>query len=416
MTFLGLIVNLSIMKKNILIGLCLLGTALNASAQLEVSSDGKVKIASNVNTSYSTLLVGNNTFNVTAANIGILGSTDAMNSKKNIGLFGTISADSCLSNESNIGALGIVSPINNSHGRNYGLCGMIGYSGDHYGGAGIYGAKSAVYYAHPSNIQGTYAGFFKGPVRITGELTAPNMYIPTDSRLSENVESLNERGGKTCTLDNLLAMNVIEYNMKSRISDELPESIEKDATDKEWEAYECLKRDEMKMCARRHFGIDAEELRKVYPDLVLEGQDGYLSVNYVELVPLLIRSIQEMKAELDNLKGKDVLDGVGADPVSARSQTTAIDGTPSKTQAVLYQNTPNPFTAQTEIRFSLPDDAPSAYIYIFDMTGKMQKQIPVNPDQQSVTINGYELQAGIYLYSLVVGGQEIDTKRMILSK
>ena len=50
------------------------------------------------------------------------------------------------------------------------------------------------------------------------------------------------------------------------------------------------------------------------------------------------------------------------------------------------------------------------------MTGKMQKQIPVNPSQQSVTINGYELQAGIYLYSLVVGGQEIDTKRMILSK
>ncbi|MBR6187386.1 MAG: T9SS type A sorting domain-containing protein, partial [Prevotella sp.] len=95
---------------------------------------------------------------------------------------------------------------------------------------------------------------------------------------------------------------------------------------------------------------------------------------------------------------------------------TSIDGTASKTKATLYQNAPNPFTAQTEIRFSLPDDAPQAYIYVFDMTGKMQKQIPVNPSQQSVTINGYELSAGIYLYSLVVGGQEIDTKRMILSK
>ena len=59
---------------------------------------------------------------------------------------------------------------------------------------------------------------------------------------------------------------------------------------------------------------------------------------------------------------------------------------------------------------------PASYIYIFDMTGKMQKQIPVDPSQQSITINGYELQAGIYLYSLVVGGQEIDTKRMIITK
>ena len=50
------------------------------------------------------------------------------------------------------------------------------------------------------------------------------------------------------------------------------------------------------------------------------------------------------------------------------------------------------------------------------MQGKMVKQLPVNASMQSVTINGYELQAGIYLYSLVVGGQEIDTKRMILSK
>jgi hypothetical protein len=50
------------------------------------------------------------------------------------------------------------------------------------------------------------------------------------------------------------------------------------------------------------------------------------------------------------------------------------------------------------------------------MQGKMIRQMPVNAAMQSVTINGSELQPGIYLYSLVVGGQEIDTKRMILSK
>lgn len=56
------------------------------------------------------------------------------------------------------------------------------------------------------------------------------------------------------------------------------------------------------MTSRRHFGVDAGELQKVYPGLVLEGQDGYFSVNYLEMVPLVIRSIQELKQELDELK------------------------------------------------------------------------------------------------------------------
>ena len=35
--------------------------------------------------------------------------------------------------------------------------------------------------------------------------------------------------------------------------------------------------------------------------LVLEGEDGSLSVNYLEMIPLVIRSIQELKQEIDEL-------------------------------------------------------------------------------------------------------------------
>jgi len=33
-----------------------------------------------------------------------------------------------------------------------------------------------------------------------------------------------------------------------------------------------------------------------------------------------------------------------------------------------------------------------------------------------VEIKGSDLQAGMYLYSLIVDGREVDTKRMILTK
>ncbi len=401
---------LYIMKKILL--LFLLATAFtDASAQLKVNSDGKVNIASTQTTSYSSLLVGNNLFCGSTANIGISGSKPVVDGNSNIGVIGTISSSSSFTNDKNYGVLGVVSSINVNNGRNYGLAGMIGFNaGVPYGGTGIYGTNHTYLFTYPTNIQGIYAGYFDGPIKVTGNITATNMYIPSDSRLSENVISLNERGNDTNTLDNLLGMNVIQYNMKSRIPDEMPVGIENDSTGNIREAYEYLKKDEMKMTARRHFGIDAEELQKTYPDLVLEGQDGYLAVNYVELVPVLIKAIQELKQQVDELQGTEA-----AKRAPAKKSTTDVGDTTAK-KNILYQNTPNPAKEQTIIRYRLADNAKDAAICIFDMQGKMLKKFPITSNNDSVTINSYELGQGMFLYSLVINGQETDTKKMVIIK
>ena len=168
-----------------------------------------------------------------------------------------------------------------------------------------------------------------------------------------------------------------------------------------------------------HYGLIAQELQEIYPELVNKEQDGYLSINYVELVPVLIRSIQELKQELDEVRKQDGEKAMARPAVSSfdDDETVGIDHDIAiPVTATLAQNTPNPFNERTTIRFTLPEDAQNASICIFDMSGKMLKQIPVNSGMQSIVINGYELAAGMYLYSLVIGGQEVDTKRMILSK
>ena len=182
-------------------------------------------------------------------------------------------------------------------------------------------------------------------------------------------------------------------------------------------SYEQLKKEEKEMYSRRHFGLSAKELEKVYPNLVLKGQDGYQYINYTELVPILIRSIQELKAELDEVKSKDTdVKRARAASFEEDEPLDVKDATSIPAMATLAQNTPNPFSERTTIRFTLPENAQNAFIYIFDMSGKMQKQIPVDSSMESVIIEGYELRAGMYIYSLVIGGKEIDTKRMILSK
>jgi hypothetical protein len=55
-------------------------------------------------------------------------------------------------------------------------------------------------------------------------------------------------------------------------------------------------------------------------------------------------------------------------------------------------------------------------IAVLDLNGKMLLQFNNLKGASQVTINGNTLQAGMYLYSLVVNGQETITKKMILTK
>lgn len=99
--------------------------AITLHAQLKVTSDGKVIISSNHSTSSSKLLVGNYEYTTNLPNIGISGSTTVGEDKSNIGIMGFTYANSSFSNDKNYGVLGIVDPMNYTHGRNYGLSGIM---------------------------------------------------------------------------------------------------------------------------------------------------------------------------------------------------------------------------------------------------------------------------------------------------
>ena len=54
-----------------------------------------------------------------------------------------------------------------------------------------------------------------------------------------------------------------------------------------------------------HIGFIAQEVQDVAPHLVTEGEDGYLRLNTLEMVPYLVREVQSLRAEVDKLsKGR----------------------------------------------------------------------------------------------------------------
>jgi hypothetical protein len=53
---------------------------------------------------------------------------------------------------------------------------------------------------------------------------------------------------------------------------------------------------------RLQTGVLAQEVQKMFPELVSENKDGILAVNYSGLIPVLIESIKEQQKQIDELK------------------------------------------------------------------------------------------------------------------
>jgi len=71
----------------------------------------------------------------------------------------------------------------------------------------------------------------------------------------------------------------------------------------------------------------------------------------------------------------------------------------------------------TDISYFLPESIKTAYLKIFTSSGIEIKSIILNKRNiQSITINANELPAGIYIYSLICDGVQVDSKQMILTK
>src|SRR5262249_21627442 len=62
-------------------------------------------------------------------------------------------------------------------------------------------------------------------------------------------------------------------------------------------------------------GLIAEEVAKVYPELVMKGADGAIeTVQYYELIPLLLHEVQQQQQELTALQAQNAhqLQEIGA--------------------------------------------------------------------------------------------------------
>ncbi len=180
--------------------------------------------------------------NSSTQNIGVDGSAFGSGTANTIGLRGYGSGA-----DENYGVYGFTS---DATAMNYGVYGRAENGLTNYG---VYGEASS----GATN----YAGYFLGDVHVTGTFTNPS-----DRRLKRDIHTL------TNSLSSLLELRGTSYYWK----------------DEE-------KSQELQL------GVIAQELEKVYPELVNE-KEGTKSVNYLGLIPVLIEAIKEQQLQIEGLE------------------------------------------------------------------------------------------------------------------
>ena len=82
--------------------------------------------------------------------------------------------------------------------------------------------------------------------------------------------------------------------------------------------------------------------------------------------------------------------------------------------ARLYQNAPNPYQNSTTINFYIPETVENAFLKITAVDGSLVKDIVIySRGDGSVVIDGLDTGKGTYFYTLIVDGQQLESKTLV---
>jgi len=128
------------------------------------------------------------------------------------------------------------------------------------------GSNGNMYLNNSKNNATTYIVSYTGGVYLATNATS--WTATSDIRLKNIISPIDS------AVDKLSTLNPVVFSWKS------------DETNKE------------------NIGLIAQDVKAVLPQVIDTNKDGFLGVRYVELVPVLVKAIQELKAEIEILKQK----------------------------------------------------------------------------------------------------------------
>jgi len=244
-----------------------------------------------------------------------------------------------------------------------------------------------------------------GNMTVTGTVTANSVLLTSDLRLKTNVSEFE--GG----LEEVLQINPIHYEFNGKGGFE---------TNKPYVGYGAQELEEIAPYLVQDFSIEKED-----NDGNVKSSQSYLKIDPIAVQVLLVNAIKDQN-EIINEKEERIVE-LEDEMSELKSQMNEImtllkgndshDVSLNGTDALLKQNYPNPHKGQTVIEYFVPEYANSAQIQIFDVSGKLIKNVSVDKKGSGqVNISSNNIPNGQYTYSLILDGKIASSKKMTLAK
>lgn len=262
-------------------------------------------------------------------------------------------------------------------------------------------------------------------LNIYASIASRSFNVPSYSFSQVNSQRINDSYNKLLSLECFSFTKNNSYITEDRENVSSNNQDNEALSDKERrdvEHFTTLEEERRNISNKRN-AFDVESVQDNFPELVtIDDSTGNKYVDYIGLIPILVNALQEqdriIKAyglKLQELMEENTIVPTDTSLFINKSSLFNTD-TNELATAFLYQNNPNPFNQTTEIKYFLPENVSNAYIYVFNMQGALQLTFNLTETGfGSISINASQLNAGMYFYTLAVGGKEIETKKMILT-